>query len=304
MILKNITLSIALLSVFIAAIVVIPSMSSPGCVEPVTYRIVSIDPRYDITKKQLAEIMQDVEKLWSTALNKPLINYNEKGDIAIHLIYSENQHKSRQEQKLSNQIDIKRQQIVLLKQQYDRLLALYEKKKSEVKSLLKRHNEMVDALNESFSDRQRQEFSENEKRVIKEQKQQISNLKYRLNQGHAGLESLRKRLNQKSQRLNELTGQTNELIHSYNEKFAKTREFHQGRYVQRGDLRMIKVFQFSNQKELRLVLAHEMGHALGLNHVENPESVMYYLMDEQNLYNISLTKQDIEAIRSQCGMDN
>ncbi|HEX6983495.1 MAG TPA: matrixin family metalloprotease [Balneolaceae bacterium] len=298
---KNIILSIALFSVFLAAVVIIPSTGSPGpCVEPLTYRIASIDPRYDIDQKQLTKIMKDVGKLWSTVLNKPLINYNESGEIAIHLVYSDNQYKSRQEQKLSNKIEVKRQQITLLKQQYERLSDLYEKKENRLKKLFENHNQMVQRLNESFVKWRARGISENKEHIIREKKRQISNIKYRVDQQYAEIKSLRNRLNQKSKQLNALTTQTNELIKAYNQKFAEIREFHQGRYVQRGDLRMIKIFQFNNRKELSLVLAHEIGHALGLDHVENPESIMYYLMSEQNVVDLALSKEDIEALENHC----
>jgi predicted Zn-dependent protease len=64
----------------------------------------------------------------------------------------------------------------------------------------------------------------------------------------------------------------------------------------------INIYQFHDESDLELVLAHELGHALGLNHVENPESVMYYLMEKQNLENIQLTTQDLQAIKNVCGM--
>jgi predicted Zn-dependent protease len=50
-------------------------------------------------------------------------------------------------------------------------------------------------------------------------------------------------------------------------------------------------------------LAHELGHTLGLGHVDNPTAVMHYLMGEQNIDDLTLTRDDIDALRTACGLD-
>jgi predicted Zn-dependent protease len=50
------------------------------------------------------------------------------------------------------------------------------------------------------------------------------------------------------------------------------------------------------------VLAHEFGHALGLDHVEDPQAIMYYLMDKQNIKDLKLTTDDINALKKGCNI--
>ena len=82
----------------------------------------------------------------------------------------------------------------------------------------------------------------------------------------------------------------------FNNQFGGTREFTQGDY--QGD--HINVYQFRDRAELILVLAHELGHALQLDHVENPASIMYYLMGEQPPES-RLSAEDLEAFAQTCG---
>ncbi len=85
---------------------------------------------------------------------------------------------------------------------------------------------------------------------------------------------------------------------TYNTRFGEAKEFNQGDY--RGN--EINIYQFSEIDELKLVLAHELGHALELDHVEKPESIMYYLMDKQNLAFLQLTEEDKNALKIKCGL--
>jgi len=45
------------------------------------------------------------------------------------------------------------------------------------------------------------------------------------------------------------------------------------------------------------VLAHEMGHALGLEHVADAQAIMYKINQGKRL---SLTEDDIAALNAQC----
>ena len=46
------------------------------------------------------------------------------------------------------------------------------------------------------------------------------------------------------------------------------------------------------------VVAHELGHALGLQHTQDPKALMYPVMQRQDLKNFKLTAADLELLNS------
>ena len=54
-----------------------------------------------------------------------------------------------------------------------------------------------------------------------------------------------------------------------------------------------------NESELAAIIAHELGHALGLGHLANPKAIMYSVNEGINL---KPTVDDINALKLQCGI--
>jgi len=68
------------------------------------------------------------------------------------------------------------------------------------------------------------------------------------------------------------------------------------------DGKSINIYQFEATADLRLVVVHELGHALGLDHLSQPESIMYYMMGEQDLENPKASNEDILALKQICNL--
>src|SRR5690606_36602606 len=105
-------------------------------------------------------------------------------------------------------------------------------------------------------------------------------------------------LNAKAAEINRRAQDLHLDVNAYNGKFGAAREFDQGNYTGND----INIFQFSGLEDLRLVVAHEFGHALGVDHLDNPESVMHYLMNEQNVTELQATADDLAAVRQSCNL--
>ena len=91
------------------------------------------------------------------------------------------------------------------------------------------------------------------------------------------LESLHEQINSIGEKGNELIGEYNELVQDFNHTFAHGHEYTQGDYR----TKEINIYSFTSEEDLVLVLAHEMGHALAIGHVDDSSGIMYYLMKEQ-----------------------
>src|SRR5512133_174707 len=55
------------------------------CSKPITYAIGNLDPRFDLTTKELLSDIQRAEKIWETPLGKQLFQYSPTGDLKINL---------------------------------------------------------------------------------------------------------------------------------------------------------------------------------------------------------------------------
>jgi predicted Zn-dependent protease len=64
-----------------------------------------------------------------------------------------------------------------------------------------------------------------------------------------------------------------------------------------GITRTIYVYEFSSQKVLARLLAHEFGHVLDIDHVSNEDSIMYEYNTSQTL---ELSKEDLAALEVTC----
>ena len=51
-----------------------------------------------------------------------------------------------------------------------------------------------------------------------------------------------------------------------------------------------------------LALTHELGHALGMDHVENPKSIMYYITGANTETSPAPTAEDLVELNRACKM--
>jgi predicted Zn-dependent protease len=88
-------------------------------------------------------------------------------------------------------------------------------------------------------------------------------------------------------------------VQSYNTLYGENRRFHKGEY----NGKEITIYQYQDRDDLILILAHELGHALGLNHVADPKAVMHELLSDQDLDTLTLTDADVQELHTACGRE-
>lgn len=60
--------------------------------------------------------------------------------------------------------------------------------------------------------------------------------------------------------------------------------------------KQILIYEFESEDDLRLTLAHELGHALGLQHTDDPHALMHPVMKDQDIAHFRLTQADRDLL--------
>ncbi len=88
----------------------------------------------------------------------------------------------------------------------------------------------------------------------------------------------------------------NAEVAQYNQTSGHT--FEEGEFVRDSAGERINIYEFIGDAQLERVLAHELGHAVGLGHNTNPNSIMYA---ENESGNLTPSPDDIAALKTLCG---
>lgn len=273
-----------------------------ACDEPLSYRIGTIDPRFDISQAEVKEAMQVAATLWSEAIDRPLAYYAEDGDIEINFAYDERQELAVGEMRFREQIESVQIRTDQLQREYETSRDRFDQKSAEYEQLANQTRQEIDDLNSWVQEKNGTlELSEQERRYFEQKKREVERLQDRVNFEKSELDQLANEVNNYVNQLNNRIEESNTLIDQYNEEYAGESRFTKATYRNLNVGGVITVNQFLNKRDLYLVFAHELGHALGLKHGSDPASIMHSQMGGQEIYPIiQLTSEDKRAIAEVC----
>lgn len=271
-----------------------------ACEEPISYNIGTFDRRFGISQRDFLSALTLAEAIWEKPSGIELFVYKpETGRLVINLIYDYRQEVTSTLSDLESTVEEDETAYNALQARYKGLKTFYESAKSVYDARVKVFEEKNDAY-------QSQVDSWNMgKRNSKEQFNQLEITKVALEAEIGELKEMEKQLNETVREINSLVGMLNRLAKSlnlnvevYNTIGASRGEtFTGGLYHSAEGEQGIDIYEFSSREKLVRVLTHELGHALGLEHVDDQEAMMYYLNEGDAK---ALTKTDLAALQALC----
>lgn len=242
------------------------------CDQTITYRVDTVDPKFNLSRDKFVADVQEAAKVWNGSSGKNLFSYDTNGKVSVNLIYDERQAQSNQINALDNQLNSQKGQL-------DAQIADYKAQVANFKNRLAAHNATVESWNQQGGAPQ-DEFDKLEK--------ERADLQTQADQ----LNSLAKKLNLTSENYSLGVGKLNSAIDTFNTELANKPE--EGIFM--GDKNRIEIYFDNNQAELVHTLAHELGHALGLEHNTSQQSIMFAYTSKT----VKVTSADINELNALC----
>ncbi len=269
------------------------------CAEPITYSLGEIDPRFNLTKDEALAEIEQAEKIWEVPAGKQLFEYSPTGDLKINFIYDNRQKATDAIKKIGLVINNDRASYDTLKARYETLLASYDEQKGQIEARIASYEAEQKAYNQEVElSNRRGGASREEYLAFNQERLRLNALAEGLKQAQGKFNQLVGTLNSTEQVLNKLATTLNLHISNYNNVGNSAGgQFNEGEYRRDASGTVIDIYQFNNRDQLTRVLAHELGHALGLEHLDNSKAIMYYLNEGLN---IKLTTDDLSALKSKC----
>jgi len=267
------------------------------CTRPLAYRLGQVDERFGLRPGAFHDAIHQAEQVWETALGENLFEYDPAARLTINLIFDERQQTALASQRLADKLEQTVSSHATLAeshaywhqvlnektQAYAQAVADYQARGEQYQVNVQKWNAQGGAPHQVYAD------LESERQHLQEWLQQLDS-------DRADLQNLVKTVNTLAERSRTLTATYNRQVKTYKSLYGENRHFHKGEY----NGKTITIYQFHDLNDLILVLAHELGHALGVDHVKNPEAVMHDSIGEQDLEPVALTPDDIMALRTVC----
>lgn len=245
------------------------------CTMAIRYKIVEIDPKFKISQEELIRDASAAAQIWNKVEGKNLFMYDPEGELAINLIYDGRQLLSSQISNLQNTLDTEKKSLGPQEIKYKQDVNAYEQKSAQLKTQIDSWNEKGGAP---------QEIADS----LNDQVRDLQSEAARLNQQA-------EQLNKLSQNFNTQVGSLNKTVSTFNSQLSEKPE--EGVYF--GGENRIEVYFNNGKQELIHTLAHEMGHALGMNHVESKKSIMYDSTNNQ----ITPSQDDLTELKKICAIE-
>lgn len=271
------------------------------CEKSIGYSLGRFDTQFGVSKEEFKNYINQAEQVWEKAIGRDIFIYDPDASLKINLIYDQRQlttiQKQRTEFGLSAVEEVFKEldnKFNLFKAQYDGAVSSYEEALTRFKQRQSAYDAEVSFWNKKGGAPKEKYDSLNAER------QYLNTEAQRLNAQTIYINDMANQLNILLKERNIKAAQYNSVAESYNKKYGGGLEFNQAEYLRDGRKGQINVYQFGNKEDLILALTHEFGHALGMDHTENPKSIMYYLTGANTETTLAPTTEDLAELKRVC----
>jgi hypothetical protein len=257
--------------------------SAIPCDVPMPWRVTELDERFGLTLEEAEDAIRLAGMVWEEAVGRRLVPQDERRGFPIRFLWDDRQEgtgeRARRDRELAGA-------AAAIQDERLRVEALHR--------LLDEDRQRLESRLETFRQRQvahRREVQRwNEQGgPPEEERRRLQAESDALEQERQALEREAEAINQRVALANRATGELNRQVEEHNRNQARVQALFPAQVIQSGTFREsrrtlagrlisvereIQVHQFDDREHLILVLAHELGHALGLGHTGVPGSVM------------------------------
>lgn len=269
------------------------------CGQPIDYSLGSFDKKFAISQDDFLKAANEAAQIWQKPVNKKLFSQTADGALKINLIYDSRQEATDKLRSMGLTIHRDQASFEALKSKYEALVKIYNQQKRELEDMIKYYEEKkADYEDEVKAANRRGGVTSAEYAILEQERQALNDLVAKIKQKQEALNKTVDNINAIASVVNKLIRELNLQVNNYNAIGAETAaEFQEGLYISDLSGQRINIYQFDDQPALVRVLAHELGHALGLEHLDNPQAIMYRLNESGNQ---AITADDLAELKRVC----
>lgn len=269
-----------------------------------------IDRRFDLSVDEALRAGRDAARLWGEAAGLDLFELSPSGGAPIYFEYDERQAtveaRGEREATLDDRradVEGRRGELEATSQEHDAALEQHRQRAEEHRRVVSAYNTDVQRWSGREIPAEVEAELERRRREIDDTARELQTRQGALNERS---EEIRREVDDFNERVEALAEEERAFARDFpvtafeSGTYDETVTFENGRPLMVN--RRIRIYQFSSYDDLVLVLAHELGHALGLGHATGGGAVMseVFTTGVDIVSKGSVTPTDVRMLRDRC----